>query len=86
MGEDELTQLKGTFLFAHTIRTQKEITIELFTIHISVRLPNRSKVTQNKINFITNYTKWGLNSQPPDHPYHALPTEVSHYLVVSVND
>ena len=28
------------------------VVIRLFTIHISVRLSNRSKITQNKINFV----------------------------------
>ena len=52
---------------------------------ISVRLSDRSKVTQHKINFIKNCPQWGLNSQPPDHQSHALPTVLSHYLVVDVN-
>ena len=52
---------------------------------ISVRLSDRSKVTQHKINFVKNYPQWGLNSQPPDHQSHALPTVLSHYLVVGVN-
>ena len=46
---------------------------------------DRSKVTQNKINFAKNCLQWGLNSQPLDHQSHALPTELSHYLVVGVN-
>ena len=54
-------------------------------IRISVRLSDRSKVTQNKINFVKNCRQWGLNSQPPDHQSNALPTELSHYLVVGVN-
>ena len=36
--------------------------IEVFTIRVSVRLSDRSKVTQNKINFVQNWTQWGLNS------------------------
>ena len=35
--------------------------------HISVRLSDRSEVTQHKINFIKNCSQWGLNPQPPDH-------------------
>ena len=31
---------------------------------------------------VGNTSEWGLNSQPPDHQSHALPTELSHYLVV----
>ena len=49
--------------------------------HISVRLSDRSKVTQNKINFIKNCPLWGLNSQPPDHQSHALPTELARNLL-----
>ena len=52
---------------------------------ISVRLSDRSKVTQNKINFVKNCPQWGLNSQPPDHQSPALTTVLSHYLVVGVN-
>ena len=51
-------------------------------IRISVR---SSEVIQNKINFVKNCPQWDLNSQPPDHESHALPTELSHYLVVGVN-
>ena len=59
--------------------------IEFFTIRISVRLSVRSQVKPNKINFVRNYPQWGLNSQPLDHQSDALPTELSHYLVVAVN-
>ena len=34
---------------------------------ISVRLSDRSEVTQHKINLIKNCRQWGLNLQPPDH-------------------
>ena len=34
---------------------------------ISVRISDRSKVTQYKINFVKNGPQWGLNSQHPDH-------------------
>ena len=49
--------------------------------HISVRLPDRSKVRQNKINFIKNCPQWGLNSQLPDHDSNALPTELGRNLL-----
>ena len=52
---------------------------------ISVRLSHRSEVTQNKTNFIKNCPQWGLNLQPLDHHSNALPTELSHYLIVCVN-
>ena len=41
--------------------------------HISVRLSDRFKVTQHKINFIKNCPQWDLNPQPSDHQAHALP-------------
>ena len=47
---------------------------EFFSIRISVRISDRSKVTQNKINFVKNCPQWGLNSQPLDHQSRALPT------------
>ena len=53
--------------------------------YISVRLSDRYKVTQHKTNFIKNCPQWGLDSQHPDHQSHALPTVLSHYLVVGVN-
>ena len=59
--------------------------IEFFTIRISLRLSDRSKVAQNKINFVKNLPQLDLNSQPSDHHSNALPTELSHYLVVGVN-
>ena len=49
--------------------------IEFFTIHVSVRLSDRSEVTQHKINFVKNCPQCGLNSQPSDHQSHALPLE-----------
>ena len=48
-------------------------------------LSDSSKVIQNKINFVKNCPQWDLNPQPPDHNSNALPTELSHYLVVCVN-
>ena len=54
---------------------------EFFMIRISVRLPDRSKVTQIKINFVKNCTQWGLNSQPPNHQSRALPTVLGRNLL-----
>ena len=48
---------------------------------ISVRLSDRSEVTQYKINFIKNCPHWGLNSQPTDHQSHALLTELVRNLL-----
>ena len=58
---------------------------EFFMIHVSVRLSDRSKVTQNKINFVKSCPKCGLNSKLPDHHSTALLTVLSHSLVVHVN-
>ena len=55
--------------------------IEFFMIRISVRLSDRSKVTQHKMNFIKNCPQWGLNSQPPDHQSGGLPTVLSRNLL-----
>ena len=57
------------------------MTNEFFTIRISVRLSDRFKVTQNKINFVKNYPQWGLNSQPPDHQSNALKTVLGKNLL-----
>ena len=43
------------------------------------------KLHRTDINFVKNCPQWCLNSQPPDHQSYALPTELSHYLVVCVN-
>ena len=51
--------------------------IEFFTLGVSVRLSDRSKVMQNKINFVS----WGLNSQPPDHDSNAVTTELDRNLL-----
>ena len=48
---------------------------------ISIRLSDRSKVTQNKINFTKNSSQLDLNSQPPDHQSHALLTELGRNLL-----
>ena len=55
--------------------------VEFFTIRISVRLSDRSKVTQHIINFVKNCPQWGLSSQPPDHQSHALPTVLGRNLL-----
>ena len=55
--------------------------IEFFMIRISVRLSDRSKVTQNKISFAKNLPHWCLNSQPPDHQPHALLNELGRNLL-----
>ena len=49
--------------------------------HISVRLSDRSEVTQNKLSFVKNCPRWGLNPQPPGHQSHALPTELGRNLL-----
>ena len=48
---------------------------------ISVRLSDRSKVTENRINFVKNCPQWDLNSQPPDHQSGALTTELGRNLL-----
>ena len=48
---------------------------------ISVRLSDRSQVTQNKINFIKNYPQWGLNPWLHDHHSNTLPTELGRNLL-----
>ena len=55
--------------------------IEFFTIRISVRLSDRFKVTQHKLNFVKNCPQWGLKSQPPDHQSDALITELARNLL-----
>ena len=52
-----------------------------FTIRISVRLSDRFKVTQHKINFVKNCPEWGLNSQSLDHQSGALTTELARNLL-----
>ena len=54
-------------------------------IRISVRLSDRPKFTQNKMNFVKNCPHWGLKPQPPDHHSNALPTELNHYLADCMN-
>ena len=56
-------------------------TFEFFMLGVSVRLSDRFKVTQNKINFIKNCLQWGLNSQLPDHDSNALTTELGRNLL-----
>ena len=56
-----------------------------FSRYAFLSVYDRSKLTQNKINFVKNCSQCGLNPQPPDHHSNALPTELSHYLVFCVN-
>ena len=61
-------------------------TFEVLTLGVSVRLSDRFKVTQNKINFVKNCPQGGrgLNPQPPDHDSNALTTELSQHSVASL--
>ena len=52
---------------------------------ISVRLSDRSQVTQHKINFVKNCPEWGLNPWPPDHQSPALPTELARHLLETIS-
>ena len=56
-------------------------TFEFFTIRISVRLSDRSKFIEHKINFVKNCHQWGLNSHPLDHQSGALTTELARNLL-----
>ena len=47
----------------------------------NLRLSDRSKVTQNKINFVKNCPQWGLNPGPSDHHFNAVPTELGRNLL-----
>ena len=55
--------------------------LSFFTIRSSVRLSDRFKVTQHKMNFVKNCSQWGLNSQPLDHQSGALTTELARNLL-----
>ena len=48
---------------------------------ISVRLSDRSEITQNKLNLVKNCPQWGLNSQPPDHEPNAVLTVLGRNLL-----
>ena len=57
----------------------REQTIRLSGLHLSFSRYTflsdyLTDLTQHKINFFKNCPQWGLNSQPPDHQSHALPT------------
>ena len=54
---------------------------EFFTISISVRLSDRSKVTQYKINFVNNCPQWGSNPQSLDNHSNSLPTMLGKNLL-----
>ena len=72
--------LREHFRNCYNIQVCFPLSIEFFTIRISDRSFDRSKVTQNKINFVNNCPHWGLNSQSLDHQSHALPTELCRNL------
>ena len=55
--------------------------IEFFMIHVSVRLSDRYKVKQIKINFVKNCPQRGCNPQPLDHDSNALPTELGRNML-----
>ena len=60
------------------------VTIEFFTIGLSDAFLS-DYLTDLKLhktnNFCQKLTQWGLNSQPPDHQSHALPTELARNLL-----
>ena len=67
----EVTRYSTWFGFFH----DKEIW------RFSVRLSDRSEVTQHKINFVKNCPQWGLNPSPPDHQSNALLTVLMRNLL-----
>ena len=66
--------------FVPNTKKEKYATL-VFHLSVSVRLSERCKVTQNKINFVKNCPQWGLNPQPLDHHSNALPTELGRNLL-----
>ena len=66
---------------AKYLEIQFVMSIEFFTILISVRLSHRSEVTQHKINFVKNCSQWRLNSQPLDNQSDALTTDPGRNLL-----
>ena len=72
----------ANFLFCVCTRINSSFHInEFLTIRVSVRLSDRSKVTQNKINFVKNCPQWGWNPGPPDHHSNAQPTDLGWNLL-----
>ena len=51
------------------------MTIEFFTIDVSVRLSDRSFHREEQKKFVKSYHLWGLKPGPLDYEANALPTE-----------
>ena len=47
-----------------------------FTIHVSVKLSDRSLHMVEQKKFVKNCPQWGWNPGPTDHHSNALPTEL----------
>ena len=62
----------------------QNLSIEFFTIGVSVRLSVRFNVTQNKLNFVKKCPQWGWKPGPSDLQASALPTELSQHSVASL--
>ena len=62
--------------------TSEDIVIEFFTIHVSVRLSDRSlHMEEQKKKFMKNCPQWGWKPGPQDLQSNALPTELGRNLL-----
>ena len=80
-----LQQTMGRNLLGKSKEFLWTLTIEFFTIGVSVRLSDRFNVTQNKINFVKKCPQWGWKPGPLDLQASALPTELCQHSVASLN-
>ena len=63
------------------VRTAAIVTIEFFTMGVSVRLCDRSLHKEKQKKFVKNCPQWGLKLGPPDLQANALPTELRRNLL-----
>ena len=83
--KETLQALWNIYSFKTSLNCKEKNLIQVFLDkeiwRISVRLSDRSEVTQHKINFPKNCPQKGLNQQPPDHHSNGLPMELGRNLL-----
>ena len=62
-----------------------EVTLDFFTIGVSVRLSDRSLHKEEQKKIVKNCPQRGLKPGPPDLQVNALPIELSQHSVASLN-
>ena len=81
LGSYSLSTNYACFLTSLQKKVKIDLSIQFFTIGVSVRLSDRSLHREEQKNFVKNCPQWGLKPGPPDLQANVLPNELSRNLL-----